>query len=104
MWLHFQALYAMSICVLKPACFFVLFLFLFGFVCFTFYLEGGIDGFFCFYSYVGSFVFFLSFYNRHIHVNWKHVKFKQDAKVPRRSPEKKKANEVSSVDYQIKNI
>lgn len=46
------------------------------------------------YSYVGSLVFFLSFYNRHIHVNTKHVKSKQDAKVPRRSQEKKSQRSI----------
>lgn len=81
----------MSICLLKPAC--LLFFFWFGLVCFTFYLEGGVDGFFCLFL-CRIFGIFLSFYNRHIHVNTKHVKSKQDAKVPRRSQEKKSQRSI----------
>lgn len=86
----FSSIYAMSICLLKPACFFF-----FGLVwCVLLFIwRVGWMVFFV-YSYVGSLVFFLSFYNRHIHVNTKHVKSKQDAKVPRRSQEKKSQQSI----------
>lgn len=70
------------------------FFFWFGLVCFTFYLEGGVDGFFLFILMSDLWYFFLSFNNRHIHVNTKHVKSKQDAKVPRRSQEKKSQRSI----------
>lgn len=97
-------IYAMSVCLLKPACLF-LFCFCFGLVWCVLLFIWKVGGWVLLFILMSDLWWvFLSFYNRHIHVNTKHVKFKQETKVPRRSPEKKKANAVSSVDYQIQNI